>query len=134
MTETGQCLCGEVKYKFSDPPVINGVCHCKNCQRSGGTAFSMVTGVQKSGFALTAGDPKSYTDSNTATGNSLERYFCGNCGSALYSVIPGRPEMVLIKAGTLDDTSGFKPQFQCWCDTKQDWVTLEDDIMTMAKG
>jgi hypothetical protein len=31
---------------------------------------------------------------------------------------------VFIKAGTLDDTSGFAPQMQFWTKSKQHWVDL----------
>jgi hypothetical protein len=31
---------------------------------------------------------------------------------------PSQPDVVYLKTGTLDDTSGLKPQFR-WCDSKQ---------------
>ena len=32
--------------------------------------------------------------------------------------------MIFIKAGSLDDTSGFAPQVQFWTASKQDWVEI----------
>ena len=40
--------------------------------------------------------------------------------------------MKYVKTGTLDDTSEFKPQFHVWCDTKHDWVDLQDGVPQMA--
>lgn len=130
MTQTGQCLCGDIKYDFPNPPAMSGVCHCKNCQRQAGSAFSTLAGVPKAEFNMT-GEPKLYTDNDTVSGNSVERYFCGNCGSPIFSVIPGQPEMLFLKTGTLDDTSEFTPMFHVWCSTKQNWVDLAEGVPQM---
>ena len=44
---------------------MTGVCHCKNCQRQAGSAFSTLAVVPRSDFKLTAGEPKLYTDGDT---------------------------------------------------------------------
>jgi hypothetical protein len=133
MAATGQCLCGAVTYEIDAQPAATGVCHCKNCQRQAGSAFSTLAGVPKTAFRLTGEQPKLYQDSDTESGNSVERYFCGNCGSPIYSALPGMADMVYLKTGTLDDTSGFQPQFHVWCDSKQNWVQLEEGVPTMAR-
>ena len=43
------------------------------------------------------------------------------------------PDMVFVKTGTLDDTSAFTPNFHAWCSTKQNWVTLDDNVPQSAK-
>jgi len=132
MTMTGRCLCGEIRYELSETPTVWGVCHCRNCQRQAGSAFSTLAGVPRSDFNVTAGKPKLFRDSDTASGNTVERYFCGNCGSPIYSALSAQPDMIYLKTGTLDDTSTFKPMFQAWCDSKQAWVTLEEGVPAMA--
>lgn len=131
---TGQCLCGQIKYEVSEAPAMSGVCHCKNCQRQAGSAFSTLAGVPKSGFNVVQGEMKLYQDGDTASGSTVQRYFCGNCGSPIYSAIDAAPDMIFLKTGTLDDTSGFQVQFHAWCDSKQDWVQLEEGVPTMAQG
>lgn len=132
MAITGHCLCGAVAYQFENPPAMTGVCHCKNCQRQAGSAFSTLAGVPAAEFSFTKGQPKLYEDSDTVSGNTVSRYFCGDCGSPIYSAIPSQPDTLFLKTGTLDDTSSFAPQFHVWCDTKQNWVTLEDGVPQMA--
>ena len=132
MTTTGQCLCGAIRYEISSAPSVTGICHCKNCQRQAGSAYSTIAGVPKADFSVTAGVPKRYEDADTASGNPVQRYFCGNCGSPIYSALPGQPDSIYLKSGTLDDTSTFKPMFQAWCDSKQDWVRLEEGVPAMA--
>ncbi|MDA1074345.1 MAG: GFA family protein [Proteobacteria bacterium] len=133
MALTGQCLCGDVTYTIENVPAVTGVCHCKNCQRQAGSAFSTLAGIPKAEFKFTSGTPKLYEDAATDSGNPVERYFCGRCGSPIYSALPSQPEMLYLKTGTLDDTSSFKPQFHAWCDSKQTWVVLEKDVAAMGK-
>ena len=132
MSISGQCLCGEVKYEIANAPAVTGVCHCKNCQRQAGSAFSTIAGVPKAEFSLTAGEPKLYQDSDTKSGNSVQRFFCGNCGSPIYSGLSANPDTIYLKTGTLDDTSEFQPQFHVWCDTKQNWVEIAEGVPQMA--
>jgi hypothetical protein len=133
MAISGQCLCGAIHYELDNAPQMMGVCHCKNCQRQAGSAFSTLAGVPRADFNLTSGEPKLYADADTSSGNTVERYFCGNCGSPIYSVVPGQPDTLFLKTGTLDDTSAFAPQFQVWCDSKQSWVSLEEGVPALAR-
>ena len=132
MAVSGKCLCGDIKYEIANKPAVTGVCHCKNCQRQAGSAFSTLAGVPKVEFTFTSGEPKLYEDSDTESGNTVQRYFCDRCGSPIYSAIPDQPDVFYLKTGTLDDTSSFQPQFHVWCDSKQNWVILEEGIPTMA--
>ena len=49
---TGQCLCGEVCYTLTGEPIATAVCHCKNCQRQSGSAFSLVVIARSSKVAI----------------------------------------------------------------------------------
>ncbi len=131
MSVTGGCLCGAVKYELEEAPSMMGVCHCKNCQRQAGSAFSTLAGVPKDQFSFVSGEPKLYLDGDTKSGNQVERYFCGNCGSPIYSAIDSQPDTLFLKTGTMDDTTSFAPQFHVWCDTRQNWVDLPDDVPQM---
>ena len=130
---SGECLCGKIKYELKCAPQIMGICHCKNCQRQAGSAFSTVAAVPSSDFKFTAGEPRLYNDCDTDSGNTVKRYFCGHCGSPIYSAISSKPETLYLKTGTLDDTSGFSPQFNVWCDSKQNWVELDENVPQIAK-
>src|SRR5262245_10025872 len=48
----GGCLCGKVRYSADAEPAFVGVCHCKNCQKGTGTAFSVVVGVPKPALSV----------------------------------------------------------------------------------
>lgn len=96
------------------------ICHCKNCQRQGGGAFS-VNVVVPADAVTTNGDLKSFLD-KADSGNTVERQFCAECGSPIFSRLSANPDIAIIKAGTLDDTSGLQPSGEVWCDSAQAWV------------
>ena len=121
-TRTGGCLCGAVRYAFTGEPLMQAVCHCKNCQRQAGSGWSMLIMLPEPAVRIT-GEVTTYTDHGESGGEVL-RQFCPTCGSPLFSRVPAQPGVIFIKAGTLDDTSGFTPQMQFWTDSKQDWIEL----------
>lgn len=133
MPTTGSCLCGAIRYHLDDAPSLMGVCHCRNCQRQAGSAFSTLAGATAGSLHFDAGEPTCYEDRDTDSGNLVRRYFCGTCGSPIYSALDGQPDMVFLKAGTLDDTSTFKPQFHVWCDSKQNWVELDEGVPALPR-
>ena len=111
---------------------MEAICHCKNCQKQAGSAFSTLAGIKKSDFKLTGG-PKIYVDTATDSGASVERFFCGTCGSPIYSALPSQPDVIYLKTGTLDDTSEFNPSIHVWAATKQNWVEIDKNIPQLQK-
>ena len=116
----GGCLCGQVRYTISGEPAATAVCHCTNCQKQSGAAFSVNLGVPAANFSL-KGELKTFADKGSS-GQPVLRRFCGNCGSPILSEAATVPGMNWVKAGTLDDSSWVKPGMQFWCKTAQAWV------------
>ena len=52
LTLNGKCLCGSVQYSCEAEPIVTAICHCTNCQRQTGTAFSMTVIVPKESFVF----------------------------------------------------------------------------------
>ena len=112
---TGGCLCGAVRYEAGGKPLGQAVCHCRNCQKQGGSAFSALITVDASQLTVT-GATKLYVDHGDS-GQPVHRHFCGDCGSPLYSVLPANAALAHLKAGTLDDPSIMAPRVNIWCDS-----------------
>jgi len=79
------------------------------------------------------GQVASYDDENDA-GEPVRRNFCNTCGSPIYSEILTQGDLIALKVGTLDDTSGLEPQSQVWCIRKHDWLSLGADIPEAMKN
>lgn len=130
---SGSCLCGAVRYESAAEPVLVGVCHCKHCQKQSGSAFSMMVAVPKGTLKLT-GEPLAEFHDVGESGQPVVRRFCPKCGSPITSDAAITPMLDWIKAGTLDDTSWFKPQFHMFCDHAQAWARLEDGVPHMPRN
>lgn len=124
MAMEGGCLCGQVRYAIEGEPQMQLVCHCKNCQRQAGSLASVIIGVPEAALSY-EGEVKTYADKGDS-GSAVDRQFCGNCGSPLFSIVASAPGMIFIKAGTLDDTSALKPAMHIFTKSKQPWVELGD--------
>jgi hypothetical protein len=128
---TGGCLCGKVRYTANAEPIFIGVCHCTNCQKQSGTAFSVVVAIPKSALSLT-GTTKSFQD-KPDSGQPMARIFCPECGSPIMSDATVLPDVAIIKAGTLDDPSWVKPTMEIHCDSAQPWVELGGGMQRFPK-
>jgi len=116
---TGGCLCGHVRYTVSGEPAFSGLCHCRNCQRSTGSAFQTVMGFPSAAVAI-QGDLHTYEDKGDS-GKSVYRRFCPNCGSGIVHEVEVMPGMTMILGGSLDDPSQFAPVMEIYCDSAQPW-------------
>lgn len=79
---TGGCLCGAVRYECSARPVFMGNCHCRDCQRTTGTAYVAAVLVPREAVAIT-GEVKQF-DVKADSGQTFSRRFCPDCGSRLF--------------------------------------------------
>jgi hypothetical protein len=127
----GGCLCGKVRYSANAEPVFVGVCHCRDCQKFSGSAFSVVVALPKT--ALSVQGKVSTFQKPGDTGKMTERRFCPECGSPVVEEVAVMPDIVMIGAGTLDDSSWVKPGMQIYCDSAQPWVALGGGIQSFAK-
>ncbi len=127
----GGCLCGKVRYSADAEPAFVGVCHCKNCQKGTGTAFAVVVALPKPALSV-QGNPKTFDDHGDS-GQILHRRFCSDCGSSLFDEAQAMPGVVMILAGTLDDSSWVKPAMEIYTDSAQSWVSLGGDRQRFPK-
>ena len=127
----GGCLCGKVRYAADIDPIFVGVCHCKNCQKHTGTAFSTVVALPTPALSMT-GAPKAYEDRGD-TGLVLRRSFCPDCGSSLVDEAEAMPGVSMILTGSLDDSSWVQPTMEIYTDSAQPWVALGGDRPRFGK-
>ncbi len=121
-TLAGSCLCGNVTYTCGGEPILTAICHCADCQKQTGSAFSIVVGVRRDQLHVRGDSLTSVTTTGTDTNLQAARQFCNRCGSPIASLSDATPDLALIKAGTLHDRSWLDPQLEVWCNSAQPWV------------
>jgi hypothetical protein len=124
----GGCHCGALRYEISAAPILTYTCHCTDCQRITGTAFSLAIIVPESAFRLTTGEPRP-VERIADSGRVNVRLLCPDCGCWISGV--GRPDTTgelvrRVRAGTLDDRSWLRPNAHFFIRSKQPWVTLPE--------
>ena len=122
---TGGCLCGAIRYTADAEVTALRACHCRNCQKHTGSGGSVNAVVPTVAFRITKGTPKKYDDSATQSGRTLSRHFCADCGSPLYSKRNPDAGFIVIRAGTLDDSSRLKIGTHIWTSTAPAWVHID---------
>jgi hypothetical protein len=119
---TGECLCGQITVTLSKEALgatdKTLVCRCKNCRQSGGTFASIVVMVPESAVKMT-GQPKVYQDTNTTSGKPVQRAFCGNCGSPIYTASHTAPGLLIVKLGLFNEIP--KPSMELFCRARPSW-------------
>ena len=121
---TGGCLCGNIRYEITAPPRLVYTCHCADCQKLTGSAFSIAFVADDGAFRLTHGEPRSL-QRTAASGRTNRRWVCPDCGCWICGAIAREGER-RVRAGTLDDTSWVRPTVHFWIRSKQPWVTLPE--------
>ncbi|MFN3960549.1 MAG: GFA family protein [Parvularculaceae bacterium] len=120
---SGGCFCGALRYQLSAPPLMIYNCHCTNCQKITGSAFTVAATVIESALVFTKGAPKR-VGWKADSGNERFGLFCGDCGSRIANGQTPSIGMLSLRAGTFDDTSWVEPVGDIWTKSAQGWVTF----------
>jgi hypothetical protein len=113
---TGGCLCGAVRYRVRGAPVHVGRCHCADCRKESGSAFTVYAQWPLDAFELT-GDVASYDG----------RAFCPRCGSRVLNAIEPGDTLVEIRIGSLDDAPfELRPEAEIWIRRRESWIPPVD--------
>jgi hypothetical protein len=121
---TGQCGCGAVAFEVTEPLQSATYCHCTRCQRRTGTAASASARVAADSFRITRGEDR--LRAWKPEGGS-EKWFCGDCGAALFSRNPADPERVGVRLGAFDSDPGVRPSARQYVAYAAAWESLPND-------
>ena len=108
-------------------------CHCQDCQRQSGSAFSMSMLVPRDALRWLSGEPKTWS-TKADSGARKDCILCGTCGIRIYNALESMPATFNVKPGTLDDTSWFEPALHTWIDRKQPWVPIPAGAAQFARN
>lgn len=69
-----------------------------------------------------------YFDSKADSGNTISRGFCPNCGSQLFARLQMLPNLLGLRAGTLDDPGDFHPKMNIYTASAAHWDHMNPDL------
>jgi len=63
----------------------------------------------------------------------LREKFCGECSTRLWGEPPKFHQIVVIRPGTLDDTTWLRPIGHIWTRSAQPWVSIPNDTLNFER-
>jgi len=124
LPQTGGCKCSAIRYEITQAPRMVCTCHCANCQRMTGSAFSMACVLPEGAFRIVRGEPKA-VQHLADSGSEIIWWICPECGSWVCASRPGAT-VRNVRGGTLDDTSWLCPTVHFWTRNKQPWIVIPE--------
>ncbi|MGV6802258.1 MAG: GFA family protein [bacterium] len=118
---TGQCLCGDIRFRVDGPVSHTSACHCHQCRRWAGHYWPSAN-LSTDDLVITHGADSLtwYPSSKTA-----ERGFCIICGSSLFWRLRNNPDQrVAVALGTLNSPTGLSQGPNIHKDNKGDYYEL----------
>jgi len=129
----GGCMCGAVRYAYDGEIGPSSYCHCDDCKRATGGPYTVGVLSREDKLRIVSGDVKSYT-AVADSGRKITRQFCGDCGAPLFTRGEKYPDLVFIKAGSLDKPELVKPSSQTWTDRAVEWATIDTTLPAYPKA
>jgi len=93
------------------------------CRKLHGAAYVTFAAVERNRFQWSAGEAvvKTY-----ASSDSIDRHFCGNCGSHLMVVFKPEPDVVYLTMGTVDGNPDCPQAYHQFVASKAAWHEITD--------
>jgi len=130
---SGGCTCGQARYDVISEPMIVHCCHCRGCQKNSGAAFAVNALFEADRVELKEGKVEEVSVP-TPSGTGQDIFRCAQCKVALwsnYNMGGLRAAVRFVRVGTLDDVDAFPPDVHIYTASKQAWVTLPLDAVSV---
>ncbi len=130
---SGGCLCGSVRYEYDGQPGNSSYCHCDDCKRATGGPYTVGVLSKADKLRIVSGKVKGYTTIGDS-GREITRQFCPQCGSPLFTRGQDCPDLVFIKAGSLDEPELIKPSCHIWTQRAVKWAYVDESLPSYPKS
>jgi len=127
---SGSCQCGAVRYESQADPMMGVHCHCTACRKTGGTGHSSHLVAARDAVRVT-GTVTEY-ERKADSGTAVTSAFCSKCGSPVYSRNAARPELIMLRASSLDDPEIFKPSISVYTSRAPSWDHVDPALPGFA--
>ncbi|KAI4719945.1 hypothetical protein E4T48_03804 [Aureobasidium sp. EXF-10727] len=122
----GSCYCGAITFSYTGEPLNKAICHCTDCRKISGSAYSTNIVIPSASFSLLSGQPKKYS-AKADSGRTVTTVFCGECGSSLWregdmSTAEG---ILVVRVGVLDGegvVDEARPKAELYVCGRAQWV------------
>jgi len=128
---TGSCFCKAVRYRITSAIPLAVNCHCNQCKKANGGAFSSLAVVRARHLEFLTGDDCLAT---YQLGDKVAKHFCRHCGTPIFNRNSGYPGRCMVALGSLDNPAAVTPTANIHCASKLAWVFTDDGLQNFAQG
>ena len=107
------------------------MCHCLDCQRRTGSAFSVAVFYERDRVRVDSGTSVVF-ERGSSSGYPVRFHFCGDCGSNVYWEPARLPDLIGVALGAFADPSFARPEQSVWTKDKHTWLDLPEDMPTFT--
>lgn len=129
---TGGCLCGSIRYEVEGEPFRALNCHCNDCRRSTGSAFTTIVFYKDEQLKLVSGELKAF-DHKADSGRKVRKLFCGDCGTQLFGTTEHRSGVTYIRIGTFDDANFVRPDLNLYMARALKSTLIDEDLASFEE-
>jgi hypothetical protein len=119
----GGCICGRLRYRVNNLPLAVLACHCDNCKKRTGSAFSLSMLTLRTDFEKITGETIS-CDTPGGSGAMHRQHVCPHCFTRTHTEMLAHPDIINVRPGTLDAPHAVSPVAQVWTSLAQPWGLL----------
>ncbi len=116
------CHCGALEVECSGEPRKISLCHCRQCQRRTGSAFSVAVFFARDQLVV-RGAMESFVRPS-ASGFDVDFRFCPTCGTNLLWYPARMPALAGVAYGGFADPDLPIPDQAVWTEEGHDWIGL----------
>ena len=130
---SGRCACSSVTLRLLGPPIVTHCCHCTECQRTTGSAFSINAMIEPDRLVVDGTTRAVATPSSHPAGQVYHR--CPTCWTLAYALHPLFGErMRFVAVGRLDAPNAIRPDIHLFTRHRHPWVVVPDDVPAFEDG
>lgn len=125
MIRVASCACGQLRAEVTGDPLRVSICHCTECRRRTGSAFSHNARFGRGQVRVTGRD-RTHTRTGDE-GSSITHHFCPDCGVTVWYGNAETSETIGIPVGAFAMVECPAPQWSVYDDRRPDWLRIEVD-------
>jgi hypothetical protein len=126
---SARCHCGELELICHGEPRRISMCHCRDCQRRTGSAFSVAAFYERAQVSI-GGGASGMFERDSASGFPVRFHFCRRCGANVYWEAARMPELLGVAVGAFADAEFPAPEQSVWTQDKHTWISLPPEMTT----
>ncbi len=130
-TRIASCHCGQLRLSCEGSPRKISMCHCADCKRRTGSAFSVAVFYGRDQVRVTDGTAQPW-QRNSVSGFPVTFHFCGTCGSNVWWEPARMPDRIAVAFGAFADPDFPAPTQSVRTVEKCAWLSLPDDVVQFA--